>query len=85
MGEPTETVVLEGGPYGDPDTVFPYQGPRLHFGRRAEVEAILRGRGLAHLIGPAGCEKMLDVPVVYRDTGRRTADGRRVFAPEGGV
>lgn len=83
MGETTEYLILEGGPYGAPDVEFPYQGPRLHFGTRAETEAKLREYGLAHLIPAAGTSKMRDERVTYADSGRRTADGRRVFTVEG--
>lgn len=70
MGEPTETVVLEGGPWGDPNVRYSCVGRRLML------------PDPTHDYNAAGDSR--DIPrVVYADTGRRTADGRRVFAVEG--
>lgn len=95
MGEPTETVVMEGGPADGETYDFPTgQGSRVRFpsdhDREAwrEVSRRVSQRNLAWIglaAWPAGPEPdPARLCITYTDSGRRTADGRRVFTVEGG-
>lgn len=69
MGEPTETVVMEGGLLGG---LFRHLTPgslRIALPASESVEA--ENGDIVFAVA------------YYADTGRRTADGRRVFAVEG--
>jgi hypothetical protein len=69
MGEPTDEAVLEGGPWGNPNVHFNVTGARLAL--PAPISAFY-----------PQADQSVDV-VYYADSGRRTAEGRRVFVPEG--
>jgi hypothetical protein len=74
MGEPTDEVVLEGGPADGAELTWATAGVPVGV-------ASLRSAPAA---GQPEWQSVTVGRVTYTDSGRRTAEGRRVFVPEGG-